>query len=163
MAFTTRPLTARNWSDLEAVFEAKGCSIARGCWCMFYRNTGKETPAPGLTLAQTRKAQLKMLAESDVPPGLIGYLDGVPCGWVSLGPRDDYLKLARSPVMKPVDDKPVWSVICFVVPKAFRGKGVAHRLLAAAVEYARKQGATLVEGYPFDKPGRPNSDWLWCP
>ena len=32
-------------------------------------------------------------------PGLIGYEDGVPVAWVSLGPREDYAKLRRSPVM----------------------------------------------------------------
>jgi ribosomal protein S18 acetylase RimI-like enzyme len=159
--FTTRPLSLDNWPDLEAVFQAKGCSIARGCWCMFYRHTGKETPTPGKTLPETRRAQLKTLARSDTPPGLVGYLDGVPCGWVSFGPREDFLKLAKSPVMKPVDDQPVWSIVCFVVPPTFRGKGIAHQLLDAAVTYAKTHGARLVEGYPFDKPGRPNSDWLW--
>ena len=30
--------------------------------------------------------------------------------------REDYAKLRRSAVMKPVDDVPVWSIVCFVVP-----------------------------------------------
>jgi len=63
--------------------------------------------------------------------------------------------------MKAVAERPVWSVICFVVPSQHRGQGVAQALLKAAVAYARKQGATLVEAYPVDKPGRSNDEYMW--
>jgi GNAT superfamily N-acetyltransferase len=52
--------------------------------------------------------------------------------------------------MKPVDDKPVWSIVCFVVGKKARGRGVATRLLDAGVDYARGHGARLLEAYPVD-------------
>jgi len=77
------------------------------------------------------------------------------------GPREDYARLKRSPVMKAVDEQPVWSVICFVVPAEYRHQGVAHALLKGAVAYARKQGATLVEAYPVDKPTRSKGDYMW--
>jgi ribosomal protein S18 acetylase RimI-like enzyme len=80
---------------------------------------------------------------------------------VSLGPREEYTKLRRSPVMRAVDDQPVWSVICFVVPSENRGQGAARALLNGAIAYARKQGATLLEAYPVDKPGRSNDDSMW--
>jgi GNAT superfamily N-acetyltransferase len=63
--------------------------------------------------------------------------------------------------MKPVDDKPVWSVICFVVPAEYRGQGVAGALLAGAVAYAKKCGARLIEAYPVDKPRRSHDDFMW--
>jgi GNAT superfamily N-acetyltransferase len=63
--------------------------------------------------------------------------------------------------MKPVDERPVWSVICFVVPSEYRGKGVARALLKGAVAFAKKQGATLIEAYPVDKPARSNDDFMW--
>lgn len=164
MNITVRPLTPDRWSDLEAVFNAKGCSVARGCWCMFYRRSGKgsrSTLPPGLTPSEASRADLRSLAGSDPPPGLIGYLADVPVGWVSLGPREDYAKLQRSPVMKPVDEQPVWSVVCFVVPSEHRRQGVAKALLAGAVEYARKRGVRLLEAYPIDKPDRIADDSLW--
>ena len=40
MNLSFEPLTPARWPDLEAVFGAKGCSIARQCWCMSYRKTG---------------------------------------------------------------------------------------------------------------------------
>jgi len=162
MKLTVQPLTPERWSDLQLIFKAKGCSVARGCWCMFYRQSGAQAqPPPHTTRAQLNKAQLRALVDAGQPPGLIGYRGKVPVGWVSIGPREEFAKLKRSPVMKPVDDQPVWSVICFVVPLAYRGQGVAEALLAGAIVYAKKHGAKLIEAYPVDKPGRSNDDSMW--
>jgi len=159
---TIAPLTPDRWSDLEAIFRARGCSVARGCWCMAYRVSGPGEPPPrGMTRSQANRASLKALVDAGNPPGLIGYHGKVPVGWVSIGPREEFARLARSPVMKPVDEKPVWSVICFVVPTEHRGQGVARALLKGAVAYAKKRGATLVEAYPMDKPARANDQDMW--
>ena len=162
MELTVHPLTPKRWPDLEALFNAKGCSVARGCWCMYYRRSGSRGPLrAGTTRAQANRADLKALLASGEPPGLIGYRGKVPVGWVSLGPRDDYAKLRRSPVMKAVDDRPVWSIVCFVVPSRYRGQGVARALLDGAIAYARKHGVTLLEAYPVDKRGRSGDDAMW--
>lgn len=155
------PLTPDRWPDFEALFKAKGCSVARGCWCMAYRVRGSPEPPPGKTRAQANRAALKALVDAGNPPGLIGYRGAVPVGWVSIGPREAFAKLERSPVMKPVDAQPVWSIVCFVVPSEFRGQGVASALLEAAVAYARRQGARRVEAYPVDKPDRSKDHDLW--
>jgi GNAT superfamily N-acetyltransferase len=129
---------------------------------MDYRVAGKQTPPDGVSLADFRKAGLRRLAERDPSPGLIGYdTAGRPDGWVSLGPRESFAKLRRSPVMGPVDDLPVWSIVCFVVPSPRRGRGVATALLRHAIGYARDNGAGIAEAYPVDKPGRSQDQWLW--
>lgn len=162
MKLTVHPATPDRWPDVEAVFEAKGCSVARGCWCMFYRERGAPPPPPpGKTTAGVRRAALKRLTRKDPPPGLVGYRDGAPVGWVSLGPREDFKRLEHSPVMKPVDDQAVWSIVCFVVPAAERGNGVAKALLAGAIAYARSQGVKLLEAYPVDRTTRGADDSLW--
>jgi GNAT superfamily N-acetyltransferase len=162
MKVTVVPLTPDRWPDLEAIFKAKGCSVARGCSCMAYRLSGSHGPLPpGVTRAQWNRAGLKALVDAGDPPGLIAYRGKEPVGWVSIGPREEFAKLKRSPVMKPVDGEPVWSVICFVVPAPYRGQGVAHALLKAAVAYAKKQGATLVEAYPVDKTERAKDEYMW--
>lgn len=71
-------------------------------------------------------------------------------GWVSLGPREDYERLAYSKVLAPLDETPVWSIVCFVVSRRSRGQGVAAALLDAAIDYTREQGATTLEAYPVD-------------
>ena len=162
MKLRVLPVTPERWPDLEAIFQARGCSVARGCWCMAYRHRGAPAPLPrGITRAQSNRAALQALVDAGKPPGLIGYLDDVPVGWISLAPRDEFARLERSPVMKPVDDQPVWSIVCFVVPTAHRGKGVARALLQGAIAYARKHGAKLVEAYPVDKAERASDDSLW--
>jgi len=161
MKITVRPLTPQRWPDLEAVFEGKGCSIARGCWCMYYRESGRQQWPAGVKPPAARKARLRALADADPPPGQIGYGGKVPVGWVALGPRTDFAKLQRSPVMKPVDDAAVWPVVCFVVPAEFRHRGVATALLQGAIGYARRRGVTLLEAYPLDKAERGRDDWLW--
>jgi GNAT superfamily N-acetyltransferase len=161
-ALEVRPLTPSRWPDLEAIFEARGCSVARGCWCMFYRVSGSgPAPVSGAARTRARRAALKALVDCGRPPGLIGYRGRTPVGWVSIGPRRDYAKLQRSPVMKPVDDLPVWSIVCFVVPAQYRGQGVARQLLAGAIDYAARRGASVVEAYPVDRPGRCADDAMW--
>ena len=63
--------------------------------------------------------------------------------------------------MKPVDDQPVWSIICFVVPAEHRGQGVARALLDAAIDYARRKKVRLLEAYPVDKARRSNDEFMW--
>jgi ribosomal protein S18 acetylase RimI-like enzyme len=157
MKLDVLPLTPGRWQDLETVFGARGCSIARYCWCMAYRRSGSRDSFN----AKARRAELKALVDGGNPPGLIGYRDKVPVGWISVAPREEFARLQRSPVMKPVDDQPVWSVICFVVPPKHRAQGVAHALLRGAIAYARKRGARLIEAYPVDKKGRSSDGTMW--
>lgn len=163
MTLIVHPLTPARWNDLEAVFGARGCSVARGCWCMYYRVSGKgDLTRPSDGQRRRAKAALRDLAHQDPPPGLIGYRGKTPVGWISLGPREQFAKLARSPVMKPVDDRQVWSIVCFVVPSEYRRQGVAREMLAGAVAYARKRGVNLLEAYPVDKdqPGAAGASWF---
>jgi len=128
---------------------------------MYYRESGRQSLPPGVKPPEARKARMKALASAGPPPGLIAYHGRTPVGWVTLGPRSDFAKLQRSPVMKPVDDQPVWSIVCFVVPSAWRHQGVASTLLQGAIAYARKRGVALLEAYPVDKRKRGADDWLW--
>ena len=161
MRLDIHPLTPQRWNDLVTLFERPGCSVARGCWCMFYRQSGPLELPGNLSMRETRKRALKALVDRGVVPGLLGYRAGRPIGWVSLGPREDYLRLARSPVMKPVDGKPTWSIICFFVDAKERHAGVAEALLTAALAWARKSGVRLIEAYPVERKTRTADDNVW--
>lgn len=158
-SFEARPLSSETWSDLEELFALPGGSIVRGCWCMYYRRSGKVSVSGAAGVEN--KQQLCDLVGDGVVPGLVGFVDGTPAGWISLGPREDYAKLRRSPIMKPVDDEEVWSVVCTYVAKSFRGQGVQHRLLGAGIDYAREQGVRALEAYPVDKPERSHDDFMF--
>ncbi len=135
------PATAGNFADLETLFG----STYSDCWCMWNRQTNAEFETN--TYEPNRRALKKLIADGH-EHGLLAYVDGQPVAWAALAPRTEYSRLQRSPVNKPVDDKNVWSVTCFVVDRAHRGKGVAGALLAAAVKRARELGAKALEGYP---------------
>ncbi|HKE42658.1 MAG TPA: GNAT family N-acetyltransferase [Casimicrobiaceae bacterium] len=155
------PLTIERFPDLVELFSRPGLSVARNCFCMFYRRSGKHDRPPGMTYSEANRRAFKALVARGVVPGLLGYENDRPVGWISLGPREDYARLARSQVMRPVDDKPVWSIICFVVDPRARRRGVAAAMLEAAIAWARKQQVTLLEAYPCDKPGRAHDDSMW--
>jgi GNAT superfamily N-acetyltransferase len=152
-----RPLSKETWKDLVELFSRPGASIVRGCWCMYYRRSGQS----GLGQGARNRSALRSLVNGGAVPGLIGYEDGSPVGWISLGPREEYAKLKRSPVMKPVDDKPVWSIVCFFVDRNARGRGVADALLDGAIDFARSKGVTLLEAYPIDKKDRSHPDFMF--
>jgi len=99
---------------------------------------------------ETNRQALKQLVESGRVPGLLAYALDQPAGWCALAPREAYVALENSRILKPVDDQPVWSVVCFYVAKPYRRQGVASALLSAAIEYARGQGANILEGYPVE-------------
>jgi GNAT superfamily N-acetyltransferase len=144
------PLTSERWQDIEKLFGERGA--CGGCWCMwwrlkrsdFMRQRGKEN-----------RLALKRIVDSGEVPGVLAYADGEPVGWCAVAPREVYTALERSRVLKRVDDKSVWSVVCFFVAKPFRGKGLTVKLLTAAIDYVSKKGGKMVEGYPVEpKKGR---------
>jgi len=93
-------------------------------------------------------------ASVTTPPGVVTYRDGEPVGWCNIGPRTEITRLARSRLIRPVDDVPVWSIVCVVVRPGHRRQGVTAPLLEGAVAYAASHGAPAVEAYPVDPPGR---------
>jgi GNAT superfamily N-acetyltransferase len=139
------PLTPSRWKDFETLFGERGA--CGGCWCMLprlRRSDFEKQKGAG------NKRAMKRLVESGPPPGLLAYADGRPVAWCALAPRETYHALSNSRILKPVDDQPVWSVVCFFVAKPYRRRGFSTRLLDEAAKYARKQGARIVEGYPVE-------------
>jgi GNAT superfamily N-acetyltransferase len=151
------PLTDTIWPDLAALFDQGG--DPKWCSCAYFRMRAKDFSAS--TRAQHRE-RLRGLVGDDPAPGLVAYRGGRAIGWVSLGPRAGFERIVRSRILVPIDDRPVWSIVCFVVSRPARGTGVARALLDAAVGYAREHGAPAVEGYPVDTGGaRTQADWLY--
>jgi GNAT superfamily N-acetyltransferase len=124
---------------------------ANHCWCLSHRLQAAEIEQLG---SGSREAAMRRLCEREHPPGVVTYLDGEPVGWCNVGPRVEITRLARSRLIRPVDDLPVWSIVCVVVRAGHRGQGVTAPLLEGAVAYAASHGAPAVEAYPVDPPGR---------
>lgn len=148
---TVVPLTPDRFADVASLFEEGG--DPRWCWCAYFRVRGFEFSGEG-------KARHRAVLETAVTdgvalgraPGLVAYEGDAAVGWISLGPREDYERLVHSKVLAPVDDAPVWSIVCFVVGRRARGRGVARALLEAGIGYARAHGASMIEAYPVEIP-----------
>ena len=99
---------------------------------------------------EKNRAAFKAVVDSGDAPGILAYFNGTPIGWCAIAPRETYPALERSRVLKRIDDKPVWSIVCLFIARTYRRKGVSIELLKAAADYARKQGGRIVEGYPVE-------------
>ena len=139
------PVTQERWGDMQTLFGPRGAT--GGCWCMFLRVTAKEFD---VQKGEGNRQEMGKIIDSGEVPGLIAYVDGVPAGWCSVAPREAFPRLERSRVAKRLDEQPVWSVICFFIGKDYRRSGLSVKLLQGAVEYAKAQGAQIIEGYPVE-------------
>jgi GNAT superfamily N-acetyltransferase len=81
---------------------------------------------------------------------VIGYDDGEPVAWCSVAPRAEHTRLVRSRLIRPLDDLPVWSIVCVVVRGGRRRRGYTTPLIEGAVAHAAAHGAPAVESYPVD-------------
>jgi GNAT superfamily N-acetyltransferase len=148
-AIEVHPVTPERWADLEKLFGPHGAYS--GCWCMFFRMRRKDWSK---AKAKTNKSGLKTLVDANAPPGLLAYVDGEPAGWASLDPREKFDHLTYSRALKlDRSESGVWAIVCFVVGKTHRRRGVQTALIDAAVDYARSRGARAVEAYPIEPSG----------
>ena len=143
-ALVFSPLTTATWSGFEHLFGERGA--CGGCWCMTWRLSSREYE--GLKGEGNHQA-MQALVEQGRPAGILAFLEGEPVAWCAIAPREDYIRLNNSRVLKPVDDQPVWSLPCFFIHKDHRRKGYSRMLILAAVDYARNQGARIIEAYPI--------------
>ncbi|PKQ26751.1 MAG: GNAT family N-acetyltransferase [Actinobacteria bacterium HGW-Actinobacteria-4] len=146
-----RPATPERWDDVRTVLSPKSVDTP-ACWCLAMRISAGD-PRIKDQPARARMETLKDICHQDIAPGVLAYVDGEVAGWCAVSPRSSYYRLVKSRVIPAIDDQPVWSVVCFVVRAGFRRQGLAGVLLDGAVDYARSQGATIVEGYPADVGG----------
>jgi GNAT superfamily N-acetyltransferase len=93
---------------------------------------------------------MREIVDEGQVPGILAYLGGEAIGWCSVAPREEFGKLARSRILKPVDDRPVWSIVCLFVAKEHRGRGVSTALIRASVDYVAGRGGSIVEGYAVE-------------
>lgn len=153
---TIHEVDAGRWDDLCELFGPSGAYS--GCWCMWWRVSGREFSANGNA---GNRAALRALAEDGRPLGLLAYASTTPVGWATVAPRTDYPRIERSTTLKtPPGETGVWSVPCFFIHRGHRGRGIATALLEAAVALARKKKAEVLEGYPTDTRGgtKPNAE-----
>lgn len=119
-ALAIHPLTPARWDDFVALFETD--SICRMCRCVHHRlpaDVRKETDP------KSRKSAMAKIVEKGPPPGLLAYIGKDAVGWIAIAPRPA---------------TPDWNI---------SRKASAAALVDAGLEYAKKNGARLIEACPM--------------
>lgn len=138
-----KELTLETWKDFEQLFGERGA--CGGCWCMYWRLPNKDYENQK---GSGNKKAMRKLVKNNEQIGIIMYLGDVPIGWCSVAPRENFIRLENSRILKPLDDKPVWSIVCFFFDKKYRRKGYSTEMLKRVINITKKKGAKTLEGYP---------------
>jgi GNAT superfamily N-acetyltransferase len=144
-ALRFHPLTSDQWLDFQKLFGERGA--CGGCWCMWWRLKRSEFERQK---GEGNRRAIKKIVDSGEVPGILAYAGDNPVGWCSVAPRDSFPTLNRSRILKKIDKKTVWSIVCFFIDKKYRNKGLSVHLLTAAIEYVKQRGGTILEGYPVE-------------
>lgn len=146
------PANQASWEELQSVLTG----AAHRCQCQRVRlgdhdwwHMPQEERA-SILRAETNCGDPR--AESTI--GIVGYLDDEPVAWCAIDRRGVYGRLRGSPVpwagrSEDPDAEDVWAIACLIVRSGHRHQGHTYPMVAGAVEFARQQGARVVEGYPM--------------
>lgn len=146
-----RPLTPDRTADFVALFGSSGACY--GCWCTHFRLRPKVRQEFS---GNDKRAFIEARIAAGPPPGLLAFRENQPVGWMQIGPRADIPewnnpRRATTPQADaPADDPSVWAISCFFFRSSERGQGLSHHMVAAGLDFARENGARLVEASPMD-------------
>ncbi len=142
MAIRIEPATAERWNDVVAVLGGRS-SRPTSCWCQRFRRHDRSS---------NRAALRRELDTAEVPIGLLAYLNNQPVGWSRVVPRHTLAGITDNRAIQRIveDDTSAWWVTCFAVRAESRGIGVGVALLQASSDYARRHGASMLDGHPVD-------------
>ena len=113
----------------------------RGCYCTaFYY----PKPEDYFSTSNKRKDYAKWLIESGRMTGYLAYEKGKVIGWVNVNNKGRYPRLINI----DQSEENILSIVCFIIGKAHRGQGVAHKLLERIIADAKKRGYSIIEAYP---------------
>jgi len=147
-----------------ALFDA----AASPCFCRYWHFEGDENAWLDRCAHQreeNRREQLALVHAGDERARGLVALDGEDAvGWMKLVSRARLPKLRRLPVYRALDlgdDDGVLSIGCILVHPAYRRRGVAKDLLAAAEAHGRALGARALEAYPRSTTEPVSDEELW--
>jgi GNAT superfamily N-acetyltransferase len=132
---------AGRWADFERLVESR--VGPKSCWSKVWRQTSEEAKHPD---GASRKVAMFGRVRGGVPVGILGYLGDEPVARCSVATRSAYRRL----VAGSDPDEGIWSLVCLFITRRLPGRGMAPRMLDAAVAHARARGAIVVEAYPVD-------------
>jgi len=114
----------------------------QGCYCTFYFQPKPE--AFGTRRAKKRDYAV-WLIEQGIMRGYLAYEENHVVGWCNANDRTQFGRIAPPPA---AEKEKILSIVCFLVQKEFRHRGIATALLERAISDAQRDGYSAVEAYP---------------
>ncbi|PTL71241.1 GNAT family N-acetyltransferase [Rathayibacter caricis DSM 15933] len=142
MTLRTELATEREWADVRTAFGPRA-GKPDSCWCQRFRHHDHATNEDAL------QAELR---DSPVPIGVLAYVDDQPVGWTRVVPRHTLPGITGNAALTRVleEDPAAWWVTCVNLRREARGRGVGTALLRVAIDHARVNGASVLDGHPVD-------------
>ena len=150
--YTIRPLTPALVEDYLAFFDHDAfCDNPewQECYCAFFHyyspsHAGEWNARTG---AENR-ASASELIRSGRKHGYLAYDGEKVVGWCHAAPRSALPLLRETFCLAAEDEEETGAVVCFIVAKTHRRRGIARALLDAACEGFRAAGLAWAEAYP---------------
>ena len=104
-----RPLEYTMLEDLRILFQRTKATT--GCWCMWYIIPVRDYHAG--RRSQNERLFTELVRNSELPMGLVAYVDDTPAGWIASGPRSRYSRALKTPTLQdgdPAEHENVWLV-----------------------------------------------------
>lgn len=114
------------------------------CYCHFSYAQHQEMKWQERTAEENRAAVSKLACGGQME-GYLAYVDEKVVAWCNAAPRERFTTL---PADTSAEAGRTGAIVCFVVAKPYRGRGIARRLLTAACDGFRERGFEQVEAYP---------------
>ncbi len=133
---------AGDWLDFfdnRAFFDHKEWGT---CYCTFFYQPKFENYQK---LSSSKRDYAIWLIENRIMQGYLAYDDDNAIAWCNANSKNSYPRLKIS---NPNEDEYVKSIVCFIVEKNYRGKGIASALLRQALDDAKEEKFKIVEAYP---------------
>lgn len=118
-----------------------------GCYCMFFHFSGTDEEWVERTASENRAA-ISDIIRGGKAHGLLAYVGGKPVGWCKVAPRLALPRLSYYKDLQVDNADQVGSIVCFVIAKPYRGRGIARHLLDAACNILARRGFAFAEAYP---------------
>jgi GNAT superfamily N-acetyltransferase len=137
--FTQRNLNAwLNFFDKRAFSDHKEWKT---CYCTYYYYPRFDSSKK---LERSRREYAKWLIENNLMNGYLVFEGGKAIGWCNVGPKKNYPKLVK----KNHGYDGIKSIVCFVIEKGYRGKGIAKAILKRIIKDSKKDDTKRIEAYP---------------
>jgi len=121
----------------------------RSCYCIeTHSHTNLSDDESVDRVAEANRRGMSDLIVRGEVTALLAFEDDKPIGWCNYGETTRLSGVMHRFGLTAPDHEGVGSVACFVIASPYRGRGVASRLLDAAVERLRAKGMNAVEAYP---------------